>query len=226
MIDVLIATLGEREPAGLEQLGDYRVLTSRVTPWAVAANMLLGQAENDVLFLDDDITLEEDILTAITPYYDKADIFGFLLCSETIKDGYRSYTPASWGFTLNKSGLLPLSERAHPSYVAHATASCLYIKQHVLKSGLRFPLWPGTHYEDVAFTVDAWLRGFKVLYLPCLVGHALTEQGAGQTKSQQVDLERTRAINRHYLSAWMLEHDVYTAIDEGRIPSEPWKVTP
>ena len=54
----------------------------------------------------------------------------------------------------------------------------------VLTAGVRFPVWPGVHSEDVAFTYDCWLHGFKVLYVPNRAEHALEPNGVGATKAQ------------------------------------------
>ena len=224
MLDVLVATIDEsRTPGGLEHIGQpFRLLVDTSKGWANAANTLLDQAKGDALFLDDDVTLTASTLALLPAYYDKADIFGFTLVSPG--EGWNaSWRVVSAGFGLDSANntrpASDIREVMTPAYVAHVTASALYIKAHVLRAGLRFPIWPGAHYEDVAFTVEAWIRGFKVAYLPGLIEHPLTAAGAGKTKSAEDNFNRRRAQNEALYKAWMDDKDL-SLVPRQRMPIE------
>lgn len=219
MISILVASKAGRAPLGLHHAPAHELLVSSAPGWANAANALLDAAAahgRDALFLDDDVTLYSHSLAVLAAALDAADLFGF-----TLLNGPHV---ASAGFVANGSaGLMPAQTPRDvllPAYVAHVTASALYIKSHVLRAGLRFPVWPGMHHEDVAFTFDAWLRGFRVAYLPGAIDHPLTEHGAGATKSAETDFHDKRMVNAQHLGAWVLEHGVIGAIATGRIPTE------
>jgi hypothetical protein len=163
MLDILCATLG-RLPLGLEHVpGPHRLLTDGRKGWAAASNALLDEAcaaGHDALFLDDDVEILPETFSNWARYKPHADVFGWRLKT-------RAGRAISFGHCLMPNGwLLPNFDSTRPAYVAHVTASVLYIKHAVLAAGLRFPDWPGLHSEDVAFTYDAWLHGFKVAYLP------------------------------------------------------------
>jgi hypothetical protein len=222
VINVLVATIdADRRPGGLQHLPEHRLLVDSRKGWADAANALLDQAAErggDALFLDDDVTLYPSTLALLNHYYDRAAVFGFTLVS--------GGGVASAGLVANASGgLTPPSDIRDilaPAYVAHVTTSAIYIKADVVRAGVRFPVWPGAHHEDVAFTYDCWLRGFNVAYLPGLVEHPLTQHGAGGTKSADPAFNDKRATNAHHLSVWIQQRGVLEAIAAGRIPTKRW----
>jgi hypothetical protein len=223
MLDILVATVDEtRVPKGLEHIGQpFRILVDTRKGWAEAANALLDKASGDALFLDDDVTLTPTSLALLEKYYDAASLFGFTLI--TPQGGWNTgWQVASAGMGADKEGRLThgtdVRDVMTPAHVAHATTSAIYIKQEAIRAGLRFPVWPGAHYEDVAFTFDAWLRGLKVAYLPGLVEHPLTGAGAGATKSASIGFQDARAVNARCLEEWKAERDILGAIAAGRIP--------
>jgi len=207
VIDLLIPTLGNREPQGLRHIPwSYEYHESREKPWAVAANKLLDGAKNDVLFMDDDVTLLEGAFWYMDWVYPYGDIFGFALITADgglepgpvcvgVKDGSVSIyaEPLAFGVTC---------------YTAHVSSSLIYIKKRVIDAGVRFPIWGDNgRYEDVAFNLSAWLKGFRVIYTPSIAVH---QHGAekGQAASSNIP-----ALNR-----WMVEHNIAAAIQEGKIP--------
>lgn len=216
MIDVVCATLGRRSPQGLEHAGPHRLLTDSSPGWATAANALLESATGDVLHLDDDTELTADSFRLLDQCYDVADVFGFTLFTGG------GITSAGFHATAD-GGLRPqtaMMDIFRPGLVAHVTASCLYIKRHVLEAGVRFPVWPGQHHEDVAFTYECWLRGFKVAYLPGVVHHHMDQaMRVGATKSTLPTFHADRAVNYDCLQAWIRERGVPAAVADGRIPS-------
>jgi hypothetical protein len=223
LFDTLVATIDEtRVPGGLEHIAQpYRLLVDARKGWAEASNALLDAAEGDALFLDDDATLTPTTLSLLAQYYDRASVFGFTLI--TPQGGWdRGWQVASAGMGADREGRLShgsdVRDVMTPSYVAHVTTSAIYIKHEVIAAGVRFPVWPGAHHEDVAFTFDCWLHGFKVAYLPGLVEHPLTGAGAGATKSGQEGFSEKRAVNMFHLEEWKAEKDIVGAIAAGGIP--------
>lgn len=225
MLDVLVATVDKnRRPGGLEHIGQsYRLLVDDRKGWAESSNYLLDQAAeagHDALFLDDDVTLTPATLALLPRYYDRASVFGFTLLTPSQGDWHI----ASAGMRSTPSGtLVPAKDTRdvlEPAYVAHVTTSAIYLKAEVLRAGIRFPIWPGMHYEDVAFTFDCWLHGFKVAYIPGLAEHPLTHKWAGATKSGIEGFDQQRTVNLGALQGWMHERGVLEALASGRIPTE------
>lgn len=215
MIDVLVASHPSRAtlPVGLQFIGMHRVLMDTKDGWAEAANRLLDQSENDVLFIDDDVELFDSTFSDLQKHYDKADVFGPTLYNQGATD------ILSAGYFIKEDyGLVPRRVSKAPGYVAHVTASCMYIKRRAVVDGLRFPVWPGVHTEDVVFTIDAWLRGFKVMCLPSACDHYSGQMGGGAFKSKIDDLNDKRAINYSMYLTWCDDHHVRDAIRHGRIP--------
>lgn len=241
MITVLCATKGEQKPVGLEFVpvnndagipvmgatisvvpnSDYHECHAK--PWAVAANTLLDGCPGDALFLDDDIELTPWAFSQFERYRGQADIIGFSLFRPTAQ----GLALQSAGFQFMKTGdgagamLMPLTSMVdllRPCYVAHVTASCMYLSDKVIRSGLRFPVWPGQHHEDVAFTYEAWLRGFKVMHLPGLVIHHMPDAGTvGATKSKDAGFENDRMVNWAMLQKWQVDNNIMDEIGK-RIP--------
>lgn len=224
MIDVLIATLGKVKPGGLENLpANNRILYDMSSPWAASANKLFDASENDVLFMDDDITLLPGFLNNVFKYYDRADIFGFTLRMPG------NFIPSAAGCSINPdwqldhNNLLPLKFHntnfeviTQPGYVAHVSASCMYVKKSVIKSGLRFPVWPGKWFEDVWYGIEAWKRGFRVMYVP---GDVIHELGATKNNNDY-ESKRLANLNAHMLIAKCYELDVFGDVRKGLIPSD------
>lgn len=216
MIDVVCATLGQRDPIGLEYAGEHRLLVDGSPGWATAVNALLDRSDHDVLHIDDDIELTPHSLSLLASVYDHADVFGFTL--------FTGGGISSAGFYTQPDGQLVPQRNTldlfRPGLVAHCTASCLYIKRRVIDAGVRFPVWRGQHYEDVAFTFDCWLRGFRVAYVPGVVHHHMDPVGVGATKAKIDGFNAARAVNHTELWRWIAEHDVAGAIRDGRVPTE------
>lgn len=216
MLDVLIATTGARMPGGLEHIpGEYRVLTDTRTGWARSANALLDEADyagHDALFLDDDVTILPETFAAMQTWLPLADVIGFQLW-----DNARARI-VSAGHVLHGGALLPNVRQQEPGYLAHVTASLLYIKRRVIRAGVRFPEWPGVHSEDVAFTYDAWLRGYRVLYWPSPALHDIQPNGIGATKAHTESLADRLGQNTSYLHDWMAARGVWDAAARGDIP--------
>lgn len=215
MIDVLVATLG-RLPLGLEHIPwPHRVLTDSRPGWAEAANALLdaaAEAGHDALFLDDDVEILPETFAHFAEYEPWADVFGFRLRAP-------SGRAISFGYCLMENGhLMPSFDTTRACYLAHVTASVLYIKHAVLAAGVRFPVWPGIHGEDVAFTYDVWLHGFMVAYLPFDAVHHIHESGIGATKAHIEGVGARISENQIHLDAWVNDHEVLAAAKIGRMP--------
>jgi GT2 family glycosyltransferase len=215
MLDVLCATLGG-EPRGLEHIpGPWRLLKDGRKGWGAASNALLDEAcaaGHDALFLDDDVEILPETFSAWEQYKARADVFGWRLRAP-------SGRAISYGFVLWPNGALwPNVDATRASYVAHVTASVLYIKHAVLAAGVRFPIGPGIHHEDVAFTYDCWLHGFTVAYLPYDAIHHIHESGMGATKAHVENLNRRKGDNERLLAQWVADHGVMDAARAGRVP--------
>lgn len=223
LIDVLVPTLTGRCPEGLQFVpGRYYTSLCDTPGWAKAANSLLGYSERDVLLMDDDVTLTPHTFTLFEAVRPHADIIGFTLAEPPTKT-YPLAHVHSAGVALvfleGYVGLVPPQGESHlveikePAYVAHVSASCMFIKRRVIESGLRFPEWPGQLYEDVRFTVEAWLRGFRVAYCPGLVLH-----DHSATKNRTPDNEERMQQNYDLLVKWLEEIDIDKRLKEGQVP--------
>jgi hypothetical protein len=218
MLNILVSTKDGTVPTGLEHLAQpYHLMVNSAPGWAHAANALLDEAAElggDALFLDDDAILTETSLTRLPALYDKAEVFGFTLIDE---DGHIT----SAAHELHPTGQIwPRSAAmaGTPAYVAHVTTSAIYLKESVLRAGVRFPIWPGVHKEDVAYTLACWLAGQRVLYVPGKVIHPLTDSHVGRTKAQEQGLQAKLELNNAALTQWMIEHRIMEAARAGRIP--------
>lgn len=216
MLDVCIATLGKRKPTGLRYLGtegvDYRILTDSSAPWGAAANALLDASENDVLFMDDDIELLPKTVPpkcALNWLAPDADVIGFMLRDpfNTGKLPQGPYICSAQGGQVHPLPAAVGGAMLKPVYCAHVTASLLYVKRSAIDGGLRFPVWPGSHYEDVAFTMDAWVKGFKVAFVPLLAHHHMSN-AAGATKGVDPDFEARRAQNLGLFQQWCIDNGI------------------
>lgn len=223
VVDVLVASKTGREPGGLECLPPWasRVLVDSRPGWAAAANALLDQAAeagHDALFIDDDVTILPETFAGFGRYYPLADVFGFRLRGQP---GQRDQV--GWG--LRQENHWP--DRA--CYLAHVTASLMYVRADVLKTGVRFPYWPGLHFEDIQFTYDCWLRGFAVAYLPLPARHDIAPTPAGMigsTLRHGTDLQARRELNHRHLDRWAEANDLRGAAIDGRIPFGVWGIDP
>ena len=224
-IDVLVPTLTGREPGGLEYVPDYGCATVDLCPgWANAANHLLDISDSDVLLMDDDITLTLDTFTLFEAVKPHADIIGFMLAeppTETYPLAHVHSAGAGLVFLEKYVGLVPpqgdnhVGEVRTPAYVAHVSASCMFIKRRVIESGLRFPEWPGQLYEDVRFTVEAWLQGFRVAYCPGLVFH---EHSAAKNRENDPEFEARMQQNYDLLAEWLVEIGIDKRLKDGEVP--------
>lgn len=233
VIDVLVATVDEtRRPGGLhyvrERFEDYRLIVSTSTPWAKGANDALERAERDVLFIDDDVELLPGSLDLIERYYHQADIFGISLIAPNGPQGWYTQSAGHALMPTDDEGgvaLHPFDTFATsvPCLVAHAGASCLFLKHEVIKAGVRFPEhWTGVHHEDIYFCLSAWLKGFRVARLPSVAIHYTHPIGAGYTRATKPDFHPGRAENERALYAWMHEAGVPEACERGAIPLGIW----
>lgn len=214
VLNILIACKEPKAPGGLEHIGAHRVLYNTRIGWAEASNALLDQAATlggDALFLDDDVTLTETSLDGVRAHYEQADLFGLDLHDMS---GARQ---AGARHALDSDGALHDWVQPGPAYVAHVSTSAIYLKASVLQSGVRFPIWPGIHWEDVAFCLDAWLQGFKVLAVPGDVHHAI-EGGVGATKRHDAHFWEKWARNRQAFGQWCGDNCVMAAMSQGTIP--------
>lgn len=215
MLNVLVSCKEPKAPDGLEFVGcEYRVLYDTRKGWAEASNALLDKAAElggDALFLDDDTALTPGCLDAVRQHYDAADLFGLDLHD---MNGDRQ---AGARHILDKNGGLHDWVHPGPAYVAHVSTSAIYIKASVLQEGLWFPVWPGVHWEDVAFCLDAWLRELRVMAVPGYVHHAIVG-GVGATKRHDALFWERWAKNMGLFGAWVGEHGIMQALADGRVP--------
>lgn len=214
-IAILCATKGDRKPQGLENVPGGVYWEDTRKGWAAASNALLDRAAEegrDALFLDDDVTLLPETFEDMQKWRGEA-LVGFQL-----RDGDRVI---SRGHYLSPGGLLlPNPDPYTPAYMAHVTASAMYIPHAILAAGVRFPDWPGVHSEDVAFTYSVWLAGFRVLYWPSPVLHEVAENGIGLTKVSEHNLGARLLDNSRRLGMWMQENQVLSKVPMG---VQAWK---
>lgn len=203
-LTILVACKTPKVPGGLHHLRrklPFRVLCSNNTPWAVAANELLDNCEGDALFLDDDVTLTETSLAGIRGHRNDADLFGLDL--HVLSTGERQAGARhTWDGQDTHDWTHP-----GPAYVAHVSTSAIYIKASALRAGLRFPVWSGVHWEDVALCFDAWTRGLRVMAVPGLVWHAI-EGGVGATKRHTPEFWARWTTNKMCFEQWCRERDL------------------
>lgn len=185
-IDVVMPTLGMQGNRTIESLKYLpkpysQCLTSNAPGWSNAVNQCLKKRGpgHDVLIIDDDAELLPDTFKGYRDWYPKADIFGFkLLYSEpgpdkVMRDGrhvsgdlqhdggwvtWDDNQGALAGHIFNDSDLL--------STVSYVTASICLIKSHVIDQLGDLNVWPGAHWEDVAYCARAWAAGLQVAYVP------------------------------------------------------------
>jgi GT2 family glycosyltransferase len=224
MIDIVCASLNHRSPRGLEYIPKaWQLHTSSEVPWAYAVNRMLEKTKEDVLHIDDDIEILPSTFDLLDLYYDSADIFGFSLLCPNGAGGWRIHSSgaklAPRAGDIDLASLdADLASLTTPVYVAHVCASCMYIKRSVIEAGLRFPEWPGAHYEDVVFTLEAWLAGFRVCRLPSVALHHSHPSGIGLTKLMQPTFNQHRQINEAKLKSYFVERGIFEACLERRIP--------
>lgn len=205
MLTILVACKELKAPGGLEHLAcPHQMLYDCADGWSNAANYLLDYAANlgtDALFLDDDVTLTPDSLAGVEAHYDQADLFGLdlhILSTGERQPGARH----TWDGQVAHDWTAP-----GPAYVAHVSTSAIYIKADAIATGLRFPVWEGVHWEDVAFCFDAWARGLKVMAVPGVVLHDM-QGGVGATKRHTPEFWARWGANRMAFEAWCRGKDL------------------
>jgi len=213
MLNVLVACKEPRDPGGLEHLDEpFQVRIDCAPSWAEASNALLddaARAGGDALFLDDDVTLTKDSLIGMWAHYDKADLFGLDL--HVLSTGERQAGARhTWDGATIRDWVAP-----GPAYMAHVSTSAIYIKESAIQAGLRFPLWPGLHWEDVALCFDAWAKGLRVLAVPGLVWHDI-EGGVGATKRHAPEFWAKWHQNRLAFEQWCGARDLSAVPREAR----------
>lgn len=222
VVDVLVASKDGKLPGGLDLIPwKTRVLVDSRPGWSAAANALLEQSAadgHDAIFIDDDVTILPDTFGKFGRYYPLADVFGFRLRG-------RPDQPDQCGWGLQHPN--PDPDRA--CYLSHVTASLMYVRAHVLSVGaMRFPEWPGLHYEDIQFTNNCWLNDFAVAYLPFPALHDIAPgiDGAliGATKRNESNIAERRGVNHERLGQWATEKDLKNAAEVGRIPFGVWGI--
>lgn len=213
MLNVLVACKEVKTPGGLQFAGDVATHYDTHPSWGQASNLLLAKAQalgGDALFLDDDVTLTDGCLDHVYKHYDKADVFGLDLHDMT---GARQ---AGARHMMDKQGGIHDWVLPGPAYVAHVSTSAIYLKASAVEQ-LRFPIWDGIHWEDVAFCLDAWLHGLKVLAVPGYVEHQIVA-GVGATKRHAPEFWDKWAKNMRALGIWCADNHVMPALRDGRIP--------
>ena len=214
---VLLATApgNTRRPAGLDSLGPLRWVVDTRPGWSEAANALLDEAArlgHGALFLDDDITWTPDATRALRANQDRADMLGFDLY---LPQGHKQFDVHH---VLTPQGTLHGVNPPIPAYVAHVSTSCCYLSAKLVRDhAVRFPVWHGTHYEDVAYALTAWLHGYTVAYVGGVVMHHMAGP-AGATKGADPATFQKQAINQHAFGAWCVEQGIRRAVEDGRIP--------
>lgn len=217
----LCVTLGQRRPYGLDFLPITDVLTESSGRWAVAANQLLDRVAGEpAYFFDDDI----EFITWM-PEECPFDVTGFVLCSPTSTG---EFIIQSGGFempVLDGAGPVLVADRRierlmQPAVYPHVTASCLWLSKRATER-VRFPIWEtGEHYEDVAFTLKAWLDGLSVGRIPLAVYHHIRhDTGVGATKSTNPEFFQRRMGGELELREWMKAANIEGDLRSGRIPS-------
>lgn len=200
-LDVCMPTLGLQGDATEQSLQHlpcpYRLIKSEAPGWSNALNECLRQREPgaDVLIIDDDAQLLPETFQNMEDWYPKADIFGFkLLYPEgglQHDGGWTAWHPQEGAYAGHIMG-----DSDQPSYVAYVTASICLIKAALLERQPEFKVWPGAHWEDVAYCVQAQADlGAKVMYVPNPGVH-----GETLTKRHDPTFNFKFAINRLMLS--------------------------
>lgn len=215
-VDILVATARNCLPKGLD-LCPWRIFVHADIHkgWAEASNRLLDVAEangRDALFLDDDIEILPESFVLLEKHYHEAEVFGFNLMHP---QGRRSY---GWILPAPDRIMVDPSFCQDPCYVAHVTTSAIYLKHSVLKAGVRFPVWKGAWYEDVAFTIDCWLAGQRVAYIGGDIVHEF-----GTTKVTMPNGCELNDINLRALADFFHERDVVNRcsgnqVEAGKVP--------
>jgi GT2 family glycosyltransferase len=204
MLNILVACKEIKTPGGLEYAGETQLFYSTLPSWAEAANTLIDHAAEhggDALFLDDDVTLTAGCLDSVYQHYEAADLFGLDLhdLSGARQVGARHI--------LTDEGMIEDWIFPGPAYVAHCSTSAMYIKASALRSAVRFPIWPGQHWEDLYYCMEAWRQGLKVLAVPGRVNHAI-EHGVGATKRHDPQFWPRWIHNRQAFEAWRAGADL------------------
>lgn len=210
---ILVSSASNTAPGGLDHIPCDRLLINGAAGWSLSANLLLDQAAilgGDAIFCDDDVTFLPESLDGVKAHYDQADAFGFDLhdLNGQRQCGARHTFP---------DGVLTDWIQPGPAYVGHVSTSAIYLKASAIQSGVRFPVWPGVHWEDVGYTLGLWLAGCKVLAVPGRVNHAIIG-GVGATKRHAPEFWAQWTANKQAFTQWCWTHKVGQALADGRIP--------
>lgn len=221
MIDVLIATAGHRDPIGLHHIHlPYEVHKCTLPGWSAAANKLLDEAAargRDAIFIDDDIELLPNTFEYLEDYLPYADLFGFNMMSPK---GVHLQGGAVFHVDKTTFSMSLAPRHSVPCHIPHVTASLMYIKNPLLKSKVRFPIWPGLQHEDIAYTLNAWLSGFKVAVLPSDAIHHVDSLHHGATKGKEPFFEQRATHNLNIVNAWFKKNDIHQHMLDGDIPAK------
>lgn len=189
-VNVLMPTLGMKGTAAVDSLVhapfEVNVIQSSVNGWAAAMNdCLTRRVPGDCLIMDDDVLVLPHTFDLLEQHYNDADVFGFRLL---YPDGRLQH---DGGYVTPVAGAGHIfDDGQQPTYTQYVTASLCYVKAHVFDQVPAFNEWPGVQWEDVAFCLDAWRAGLRVLYLP---GEAIHEETG--TKRADTRLSERFGIN-------------------------------
>lgn len=189
--------------------------------WSAASNTLLdraAEARADVLFMDDDVTLTEETFANWARVEPHAEVVGFGLVDEA---GGPAIAP---GYQLHSAGLGGFGGRLHddPAYCAVVTASLMVLRAPVVADPIvRFPIWPGHHFEDLPYCLLAWIGGYRVAFAGGRAIHRVhPTRRVGLARSSDPEFDAKRHQNWMQLSAWWDALSVSNAVAEGLIPLE------
>lgn len=173
--ELIIAENGSKD-GSLEyiraQWPDIKVVAfDRNLGFARANNRAVQQAVYDyVLFLNNDLVLEDDFILPLIAYLNRDDIFAVApkmlrWDRETIDDGLRYGEFSSGLFDVKLEKDLQKSSRAQ--YVTFFCGACFLCKKSIfIALGGFDELYTPYAWEDLDLAYRAWKRGYKVMYEP------------------------------------------------------------
>lgn len=172
-VDVIIPSKSG-DPMSVPTRNDYpwiaeTIIATAGDGWVGAVNSALGLSDRDVLLMDDDVVLIPGVFNSLEENFQKADIFGFkLLYPNGITIQHAGGVVDRFMFTHRYYNWQDIGQAEVPMYMAHCTASLLYIKRGVIDiiGGMQKLSDYGRQFEDVDFSFRALLAGFNIMYLP------------------------------------------------------------